>query len=252
MPARDLASWSQWRSISLLLLLGLGAITRRENNSQKRTFSILGIVLVGLVIVMLISAYQRLVLYETAYGFSRLRTYTHVFMIWLGLLLVAVVVLQATHRERAAGLTILLTALGFILSLGLLNVDAFIVQQNIQREVQGAGDASSNSDTLDAQYFVNLSDDAVPPLVAAYNDESLSDSAREQVGASLACIRSARDQNTSQLSWQSFHFSRYAADRALETVNKDLDAYEITGQYYPETVITPDGQEISCLGNAYD
>ena len=235
--------------ISLLLLLGLGAITRRENDTQKRTFSILGVILVGLVIVMLISAYQRLVLYETAYGFSRLRTYTHVFMIWLGLLLVAVVVLEATHRERAAGLAMLLAALGFILSLGFLNVDAFIVERNSQREVQGAGE---NDVALDAQYFVNLSDDGVPPLVAAYQDESLPDSVREQVGASLACIRSKRDQNTSPLPWQSFHFSRYAADRALKTVDKDLDAYDITGQYYPETVITPDGNEFSCLGDAYD
>ena len=77
-------------------------------------------------------------------------------------------------------------------------------------------------------------------------------SVREQVGASLACIRSRREQDASQLPWQSFHFSRYAADKALGTVNKDLDAYEITGQYYPETVITPDGNEFSCLGNAYD
>ena len=68
---------------SLLLLLGLGAITRRETETQRRVFSGFGVVLVGLVIVMLISAFQRLVLYETAYGFSRLRTYTHVFMIWL-------------------------------------------------------------------------------------------------------------------------------------------------------------------------
>ena len=56
----------------------------------------------GLVIVMLISAYQRLVLYEMAYGFSRLRTYTHVFMIWLGLLLITVVILEITRRERVA------------------------------------------------------------------------------------------------------------------------------------------------------
>jgi hypothetical protein len=239
---------------SLLLLLGLGAITRRENNTQRRIFSGLGVVLVGLVIVMLISAYQRLVLYETAYGFSRLRTYTHVFMIWLGLLLLAVVVLEATHRERAAGLAMLLAALGFIISLGVLNVDAFIVERNIQRELDEAGMAvsSGNSDTLDAQYFVNLSDDAVPPLVAAYQDESLPDSVREQVGASLACIRAKRERNSSQLSWQSFHFSRYTADKALETVNKDLDAYEISGQYYPETVMTPDGHEFSCLGAAYD
>ena len=68
---------------SLLLLLGLGAITRRETEAQRRTFSGLGVGLVGLVLVMLVSAFQRLMLYETAYGFSRLRAYTHVFMIWL-------------------------------------------------------------------------------------------------------------------------------------------------------------------------
>src|SRR5512143_2608327 len=116
---------------------------------------------------MLISAYQRLVLYESAYGFSRLRTYTHVFMIWLGLLLIAVVVLEMTRHERAVGLAMLVAALGFIVSLGLLNVDAFIVEQNIQREVQRVEESASsqNGVTLDAQYFLDLSDDAVPPLV---------------------------------------------------------------------------------------
>ena len=64
---------------SLLLLLGLGAITRRETEIQRRAFSSLGIALVGLLIVMLVAAFQRLVLYEAAYGFSQLRTYTHVF-----------------------------------------------------------------------------------------------------------------------------------------------------------------------------
>src|SRR5215216_2554533 len=58
---------------SLLMLLGLGAITRRETESQRRIFSGLGVGLVGLVIVMLVAAFQRLTLYEMAYGFSRLR-----------------------------------------------------------------------------------------------------------------------------------------------------------------------------------
>jgi hypothetical protein len=43
---------------SLLLLLGLGAITRRETENQRRTFSTLGVGLVGLLIVMLIAAFQ--------------------------------------------------------------------------------------------------------------------------------------------------------------------------------------------------
>jgi hypothetical protein len=235
--------------ISLILLLGLGAITRRETNSQKRTFSILGVILVGLVIVMLISAYQRLVLYETVYGFSRLRTYTHVFMIWLGLLLVAVVVLEVIHRERAVGLAMLLTALGFIVSLSLLNVDAFIVERNVERESQGLGQEVTSRDgsSLDTQYFLNLSDDAVPPLVAAYQDESLPGPVREEVGASLACIRYTRDQNAGELPWQSFHFSRYTADRSLATVDKDLDAYQVQDAEMPVTVTTTGGQEFSCM-----
>ncbi|MGE5374041.1 MAG: DUF4153 domain-containing protein [Bacteroidota bacterium] len=233
---------------SLLLLLGLGAITRRENNTQRRIFSILGAILVGLVLVMLISAYRRLVLYETAYGFSRLRTYTHVFMIWLGLLLLAVVILEMTRRERMAGLAMLLAALGFVVSLGLLNVDAFIVERNVQREIQGAGEnaTSTNGVTLDAQYFLNLSDDAVPPLVSAFQDPSLPDAVQEEVGASLACIRYTRDQDQQELPWQSFHFSRYFADRALEKVDKDLDAYQVNDKKQPVTVVTVDGKEFSC------
>ncbi len=82
---------------SLLLLLGLGTITRRETENQRRTFSVLGVGLVGLVIVMLVTAFKRLVLYEAAYGFSRLRTYTHIFMIWL-----ALVCKQYEHKQASS------------------------------------------------------------------------------------------------------------------------------------------------------
>ena len=68
------------------------------------------------------------------------------------------------RRERSIGLAMILAALGFIISLNLLNVDAFIVRQNIQREIRSITDdafAQGRAD-LDAQYFVDLSDDAIP------------------------------------------------------------------------------------------
>jgi hypothetical protein len=211
-------------------------------------FSGLGIALVGLVIVMLISAYQRLALYETAYGFSRLRTYTHVFMIWLGLLLVAVVFLEMTRRERLVGLGMVIASLGFIISLNLLNVDSFIVKQNIQREMHGVKDkafAQGRAD-LDAQYFLDLSDDAVPSLVFAYQTKSLPVAVKEKIGYSLACIRYRRDQDNRRYPLQSFHFSRYFADNTLNQVKKDLDAYKIVDKDWPVKVQSPDGVETSC------
>jgi hypothetical protein len=239
---------------SLLLLLGLGAITQRETETQRRAFSALGAGLVGLVIVMLVSAYQRLVLYEMAYGFSRLRTYTHVFMIWLGLLLVAVVVLELLRRERGVGLAIVLTALGFIVSLNFLNVDAFIVKENIQREIRSTTDAAfaRGRADLDAQYFLDLSDDAIPPLVSAFHSKSIPAPVREKLGASLSCIRYRRDPGEHELPWQSFHFARFNADRALSEVQAELDAYQIKDADVPTMVHTPNGEEFSCWPYYYD
>jgi hypothetical protein len=239
---------------SLLLLLGLGAITRREMENQRRTFSTLGIALVGLVIVMLVAAFQRLVLYETAYGFSRLRTYTHVFMIWLGLLLVAVVILEVLHRERAVGLAMVLAALGFVISLSVLNVDAFIVKQNIQRELRGAGEqtAAQSRVDLDAGYFVGLSEDAIPALVSAFRSKSLPVAVKEKIGAALACKQYEREQNEQADSWQSFHFSRWNADIALKQVSKELEVYKILDAEWPVNVETPSGEAFPCSQYYYD
>ena len=239
---------------SLLLLLGLGAITRRATENQRRTFSILGVGLVGLLIVMLIAAFQRLVLYEAAYGFSRLRTYTHVFMIWLGLLLVAVVILEVLRRERVIGLAMVLAALGFILSLNLLNVDAFIVRENLQREVRSTTDkvfARGRAD-LDAQYFLDLSDDAIPPLVDAFQSKATPASVKEKIGAALACKYYERRQAESLIPWQGFHFSRLSAARAFQQVESELDAYQIIDKDWPVMVETPDGEEFSCFPYYYD
>ncbi|MEP7136243.1 MAG: DUF4173 domain-containing protein [Chloroflexota bacterium] len=239
---------------SLLLLLGLGAITRRDTESQRRTFSALGVGLVGLVLVMLVSAFQRLMLYETAYGFSRLRAYTHVFMIWLALLLVTVVVLEIMRRERTAGLVLVLAALGFVISLTLLNVDAFIVKQNVQREIHGAANKSLTQGRvdLDAQYFLDLSDDAVPALASAFQNKSLPMAVREKVGAALFCKRYDRELSESAVSWQGFHFSRFTADRIFSNLKKGLDAYKVTDTNWPVKINTPSGEEFSCYQYSYD
>jgi hypothetical protein len=233
---------------SLLMLLGLGAITRRETELQRRIFSGLGLTLVALVIVMLISAFQRLVLYEFAYGFSRLRTYTHVFMTWLGLLLVAVVILEVLRRERSIGLTMVLAALGFVLSLGVMNVDSFIVKQNVQREIQGTGDKTftQGRTDLDAQYFLDLSDDAVPALVDAFTNNSLSVYVHEKLGAALACKRHDREQDTRKIPWQSFNISRYLADIRFTKVDGELNSYKVIDENWPVKVETPGGDEFSC------
>ena len=234
---------------ALLMLLTLSAVTKRETETQRRIFSGLGVALVVLLLVMLFSAFKRLGLYEEAYGFSRLRTYTHVFLIWLGLLLIVTIALEILRKERMFTFAMLIASFGFAISLPILNVDAFIVKQNIQREIHAQANDSTN---LDAQYFLDLSDDAVPALVSAYQTPTLPDSVREKVGASLACIHYQRGLDTRELQWQSFHFATLNADKALASIKNDLKGYKINATNYPVMVTTPAGEEFSCSTYYYD
>jgi hypothetical protein len=203
---------------------------------------------------MLVSAYQRLALYEAAYGFSRLRTYTHVFLFWIGLLLAITVILEMLRKERAFALAAILAAFGFSLSLTVLNVDQFIVRQNIERELHPNGISSDASDAvnLDVTYFLGLSNDAIPELVNAYQNQRLSEPIKVQLGSVLACLRFEHNFEQRRPAWQSFHFSRYYAAHALESIRADLDEYQVEVEDWSTTVLTPQGETIPCYSYVMD
>lgn len=235
---------------ALLMLLTLSAVTKRETETQRKIYSGLGIALVALLLVMLFSAFQRLNLYEAAYGFSRVRTYTHVFLIWLGLLLVATIVLEILRKERLFAIAMLVASFGFAISLPILNVDAFIVNQNIKREL-----TQKDVVDLDSNYFLQLSDDAIPALVNALRSSTLPDTVHEKIAAALACLRYDREQQkiyNEEYTWQEFHLSRLNADTALRSVRNEIDAFEMDDSTYPIYAVAPSGEEYSCSLYYYD
>lgn len=242
--------------LTLFMLLGLTSITKRETETQRKIYSGLGIALVALLLVMLVSAYQRLGLYEAVYGFSRLRTYTHVVLYWIGLLLIATIVLEIFRKEKYFTAALLFASFGFAITLPILNVDAFIVRQNIEHGItlsqMPSSGISRSDDALDEQYFVQLSDDAVPALVAAFKDRSVAEDLHRQVGASLACIQHERNKSEEKNTWQSFHWARFQADLALDSVSRALDEYEVSGEDWSPVIIDPTGEEFQCLSYYMD
>ena len=226
---------------SLLLFLSLNAVVKRQDQTQRWVFSGLGLGMVALVGVMLSSAFQRLMLYEAAYGFSRLRAYTHVFMIWLAVLLVVVVVLEILRKERTFALAALLASIGFAATLTLMNVDGFIVRQNVARAAAGAD--------LDVAYLASLSSDSVPALVDSLLDGSLTPATRNLVGATLVCRVNAGRGLNPDANWRSFTLSRWWADQAMgqKQVQEILDNYGILDDDYPVQVQTPMGEQYDCL-----
>ena len=154
-------------------------MTPRASRRARWLFNGAGSLLLALVGVMLASAFYRILLYESAYGLTRLRLYVHVSLVWLALLLAWTLLTlwlpggepHTTHRFATGAF---FAALGFLLSLNLLNPDALIARYNLGHYLAGgqfqpeAGAADLRVATgIDAAYLTWLGDDAVPVLVDA-------------------------------------------------------------------------------------
>ncbi len=209
---------------SLLLLLALSAYSRRSEKRQRAVFTGLGIALVGLVLVMVVSAFQRILLYEAAYGFSRLRTYTHVFLIWLGLLLVAVIVLEIVQRQRAFALMAVVAAAGFVTTLSLINVDGLIVHQNVQRTIDGK--------ELDIKYLESLSEDAIPAIAEEFRAAPESSALYNDLGRVLAHYVQS-DLYTGERSWRSYNLPHRRAVAAIDDLDVSVRGFNDGRQEAP-------------------
>ena len=211
--------------ITLCLVLGLHGLAGRNTARRQRLFNSLSSLMVALVLVMLVSAFKRLRLYEAAFGFTELRLYVHVFMVWLGLLF-AWFLLTLWRRPDRFAVGAFAAALGFLATLNLLNPDAFIARQNVARFLQNEqavlkpdslfGPPMPNDryqgPPLDTHYLATLSYDAVPELVPALHQIPAGERAAvcESLATHLTNLSASEYQR-----WPAFHLGRLHAYNAL-------------------------------------
>ncbi|MGH2605696.1 MAG: DUF4153 domain-containing protein [Anaerolineales bacterium] len=230
--------------LSLAMILLLEAVTRRGRAGERRVFVGLSAALVGLVGAMLASAMTRLLLYESAYGFTRLRTYTHVAIVWLAFLFAAFLILLLRDRLRSFGLALAIAGLGISATLDGLGVDGFIVRQNGNRLEQGG--------ELDVLYLNQLSDEAVPDLSAL--SMSAPAAFRDDLLAGLACRRARLRADRPAMGWPGYHLARANAHAQLEALEPTLGEFAVkrpSSNPWTWSVVR-DGREWGCGGSAFD
>src|SRR6202158_4148053 len=147
--------------ITAIVLILFSRITSLTQPNTKRAFLVLGQVGIALTLLIVFVAFQRLSLYEEAYGFTMLRLYSHIFAVWIAvvfLLLAADMAGLFRKRRWFVGATSI-SAIAALLALNLVNPEAVVVALNI--------DHARAAHKIDAQYFAELSSDATPALLAS-------------------------------------------------------------------------------------
>lgn len=142
----------------LNVVLLLDWLTLPEDRRRSPAFDRLAMVLVALTGLVMVSAMNRMRLYVSAFGYTELRFYSSVFMIWLAFVLIWF--LRTVLRNRHAGfaLGLVVSGLVFLIGLNFVNPDALIVKLNWNRELSG--------DTFAEAYTADLSVDSLVALVA--------------------------------------------------------------------------------------
>ncbi|KAB8145540.1 DUF4173 domain-containing protein [Chloroflexia bacterium SDU3-3] len=193
--------------MSLWLLWASYMVSHRAPGRQRMLFDGACVVMVVLLIGMLCSAFQRMLLYEQAYGFTELRLYTQSFMVWLGALLVLFVVALVREQPRAFVWGGLASALVVLAVLNLANPEQLIVRANLQRY--------HDIGKLDHYYLTRLSADAYPALVDAL--PTLPSDTQGEIMCELALHRGHLADMVAD-GWRGWNLARSRGLAALEAV----------------------------------
>src|SRR5262245_4810868 len=195
-------------ALVLPLLLAAHWLLRKEKARDERIFRVLAGIQIALLFVMMVSALQRMRLYQREYGLTELRVYTTVFMGWLAVIFVwfAITVLRGRRERFAFGAVVT----GFLAGGALLavNPDRLIARVNVEQAIAGRN--------FDAAYAASLSADAVPEMIA-----SLPKLNRSQRCALASQILQARPIAEGS-GWRRWNLSRAEANRTLAASEREL------------------------------
>jgi hypothetical protein len=188
-------------SFTIVTLLLAEWILRKQLRRDVIVFRALAALNLTLLGVIMASAWQRLILYQEAYGLTESRLYAAAALTGMGLVAAwfACSVLAGKRSRFAIGS--ILAAYTIVLALDIINPDALIARTNMARASEGK--------TFDPVYTACLSSDATPELIAGMGRLSAHD--RELLRDALV----RRFDGNSTPDWRTWNLSRAGASAAM-------------------------------------
>lgn len=166
------------------------------NSISSKLIRILMIYLCAITVLLLISSFYRMVLYNNEYGFTELRLLVSIFLVFeaIGLLITFYYIIKPKFNIIAYYAVICLV---FYLSVNVINLDYFIAKKNIDMYYEEGRD-------LDANYLVNRSADAASQMKRLLESDDI------EIKSIGEAYFNRLNESTSYINdWKSFNLSRY-------------------------------------------
>jgi len=197
-----------------MLLVGDWLLPRHRDRFDK-VFPVQAGIQIALLFVIMLSAFQRMNLYQQEYGLTELRFYVSAFIGCMAVLYVIFSATVLTGRRAMFAYAASIAAFAVVGIMQLANPDRIIVAANIDNAVKGK--------PFDAQYALSLSNDATAYL--AQNVHKLPFAAQKEIAAALV----AQEHGAWHYDLRSFNFAKFEAFNAVQKNLPLLNAINTVG-----------------------
>ncbi len=207
-----------------ILLVWFYYYTNFKSKAQLVFSRIFNTILIIQTVIIGISAFKRLNIYETAYGFTHLRIYVQLFIIWLALVFLILLINILVDKFSIFRSVIIVSSIVFFVLVFAINIDGYIATKNIDRYL-------NDGKELDVYYMINdLSYDAIPQMIMVADFESSADARlkyhysyniynkrgnRLEENSMKYYLREYLTELNEHSSWQEFNLSKLKAKKML-------------------------------------
>jgi len=194
-------------ALVLPVLLYIDWLLPARSDKLDKVFPVQAAFQILMLFVIMLSASQRMSMYQAEFGLTELRFYTSAFIAWLGLIYFIFGGTVLVGKRRLFGYLTVLSGFLAATVVQLSNPDKIIMAVNIDRAQHGK--------VFDANYALYLSGDATEYLVSNINNLPVSNQ------HTIANALMSQHKRANHYDWRSFNIDRF---RAYNAVDRHLSA----------------------------
>ncbi len=188
--------------INIAIILVSKKFETKDNEKEFNYINIMNVLMVFLTIIIIVSSFLRMNLYESAYGYTTLRLLVYVALMTETILMIPTVMYIFNSNIKIFKSYIVIILCAYVIT-NYMDIDYLVARRNVNRYYV--------NEKIDIDYLKNYGYDNIPVLVELYNktDDLY---VKEELREYLTIMKEDID----QYSVFTFKLSRYKAYKALE------------------------------------
>ena len=202
--------------INFVILIVANINKVEKTKSQKIYNKIMSLLIILFTIIIIISAFYRMNLYQETYGYTYLRIFVDFVLISEVLISIPIIIYLLGKKIDILKSIIIITSFMFVL-LNFMNIDNFIAEKNIDRYFNNPEDSN-----FDISYLCKLGTDATEQITRLLkaDDEYIVKRTERYL------YEQKQSLNLDEMNWQEYNMSKKEAKEILDNQNIEINYYQ--------------------------